>query len=140
MSNKTLELGLKQDFESVSKPSTKNQKPVPLTFRLTPDERKYLERKAGNRPLSAYIRETLLGDQCAKRRVQRKPKVNQKELAGVLASLGQSRMSSNLNQIAKAANSGSIDMTDDTQQQLEDAYKAIIAMRDALYIALGMRS
>lgn len=140
MSNHNLVLDVKSDFQTASPSPASDKKPTPFSLRLTVEERTYLERKAGNRPLSVYIREILLGDQCSKRRAQRKPKVNQKELAGVLAALGQSRMSANLNQIAKAANSGSIKVPEDTQQQLEDAYQAIIAMREALYIALGMRS
>ena len=40
----------------------------------------------------------------------------------------------------KAANTGTLDVSEEVEQQLQDAYAAIIAMREALFIALGLRS
>lgn len=139
MSNHSQANDVQKDFGNASLSST-DKTPSPFSLRLSAEERAYLEYKAGSRPLGAYIRETLLGDRCTKRRKQRKAIEDHKQLAVVLSALGQSRMSSNLNQIAKAANDGTLDMPEDTQQQLDEAYQAILAMREALFIALGMRT
>ncbi len=129
-------------FQQVSSgKTTRNQahKPSPFCLRLTQDERDYLEHQAGDQTLSAYIRGELLGEKVRKRRVLRKPKVNDKQVAAVLAMLGQSRMPSNLNQLAKHANMGTLDISQDVDRELQEACKAVLAMRDALLIALGQR-
>ena len=40
--------------------SRKRKRPAPFPLRLNPDERAWLERKAGSRPLGAYIRDKAL--------------------------------------------------------------------------------
>ena len=116
------------------------EKTYPFCLRLTKSERAYLEQKAGNRPLGRYIREQLLGDMQRKRRVLRKPKVDDQKLALLLAEIGQSRLSSNLNQLAKSANMGTIDVSDDVEAQLADACAAVMIMRDTLMMALGLKT
>lgn len=107
-------------------------------MRLTAEERAYLEQLAGNRSLSAYIRGRLLGDHAEKRRDLRKPKLEDQQFAALLAALGESRMSSNLNQLAKHANMGTLDASQDVEQQLQEACEAVLAMRDALIMALNL--
>ncbi len=113
--------------------------PAPFSIRLSGEERAYLERQAGNKPLGVYIRAVLLGERAAKRRVLRKPTVDRQQIATVLAALGDTRLSSNLNQLAKHANMGTLDVSRDIEQELEEAYQAVIAMRNALFMALGMK-
>lgn len=128
-------------LSSGSAQSIETQKrPSPFCIRLTPYERAYLEQLAGNRSLSAYMREELLGDMAEKRRELRNPKIEQEQYAALLAALGQSRLSSNLNQLAHAANVGTLDVSQDTEQQLQDAYVCILEMRKALFMALGLKS
>ena len=124
--------------KAAGKPSNA-KKARPFAVRLTDDERAYLKKKAGTRPLGTYIRECVLGDQGVKRKTYRQPKVNDKQLATVLAALGDSRLSSNVNQLARAVNTGTLDVTQDIEQQLEEAYEAILAMREALFMALGLK-
>lgn len=112
----------------------------PFSVRLSEEERKYLEQRAGNRPLGAYIRDQLLGEKAQKRRKLRKPTLEDGQYAALLAALGQSRLSSNLNQLAKHANTGTLDVSGDTEQQLQDACAAVLAMREALFVALRLRS
>jgi HAMP domain-containing protein len=61
----------------------------------------------------------------------RRPQVDRAELARVLAALG--RLGSNVNQLARAANTGEIPARD----ELADAAVATREMRDALMRALG---
>ena len=122
-----------------SKPTFSGRKTKPFAIRFTEEERTYLQEKAGSRPLGAYCRGVLLGDRAEQRKVLRKPKIDQEQYAALLAALGQSRLSSNLNQLAKSANMGTLDVSQSVEQQLEDAYKAVIAMRDALIKALEIK-
>ncbi len=120
-------------------PKPRRKTPPPFSLRLSDGERKYLNEQAGNQPLGAYIRSELLGDKAIKRRVLRKPQVNDQKLALVLSALGESRLSQNLNQLAKHANMGTLDVSDNVNQQLEDACLAVVSMREVLLVALGHR-
>ncbi|MFI0377866.1 MAG: hypothetical protein ACH253_17015 [Candidatus Thiodiazotropha sp.] len=90
--------------------------------------------------MGAYIRQRLRGDRAEKRRELRNPQIGQEQYAALLAALGQSRLSSNLNQLAKSANVGTLDVSQDIEQQLQDAYGAVLEMRKALFMALGLKS
>lgn len=129
-----------QDAAGAKKQSRRRAKAAaPFSLRLTAEERDRLDREAGVRPLGAYIRSRLLGDHADKRRIVRKPKIDEKQIALVLAELGRSRLSSNLNQLAKASNMGVLDVSQDTDRELQDACRAVLAMRDALISALGLK-
>jgi hypothetical protein len=108
----------------------------PFSIRLTQAERATLETRAGQQPLGSYIRRVLLGDTTQKRRAARKPDLDDRKVSALLAALGQSRLSSNLNQLAKSANLGTLEMDEDVRLQLQQACAAVVAMREALLIAL----
>lgn len=118
----------------------KKTKPAPFSLRLNIEERAFLEERAGAMPLGAYIRQELLGDRALKRRAARKPTLSDEHYAALLAALGQSRLSSNLNQLAHHANMGTLDTSPEVERQLQDAYAAVLAMRKALLTALNLRS
>lgn len=110
-----------------------NKRPTPFSLRLTRDERTMLDERAGGQPLGAYIRGQLLGEvNLTKRRAQRKPKVTDKNLALVMALLGEQRIASNLNQLARHANMGTLDCDDETLEQIQEACAAMIAVRHYL--------
>ena len=114
--------------------------PAPFSLRLSAEERALLEERAGNRPLGAYIREQLLGGHVQQRRRLRKPRVDDKQLALLLAELGRSRISANLNQLARAVNTGTLGLSEDVERELVEACSAVVAMRDALISALGLKA
>jgi hypothetical protein len=96
------------------------ENPTPFSLRLTFEERAALEKKAAGMALGAYIRERLLGEDAVPRRSRGKFPVKEHEALGrVLATLGQSRLSSNLNQLARAANTGSLPVSPDTEVALQ---------------------
>ena len=107
---------------------------------MSAEERAYLDELAGSRPLGSYIREKLLGERAETRRTLRKPKIQETQYAALLAALGESRLSSNLNQLAKHANMGTLDTGEDIEAQLQEAYMAILEMRKALFMALGLKA
>lgn len=111
----------------------------PFSIRLTDAERCLLLDRAGRVPLGTYIRDALLsGDAQAKRRRQTRPVKDHEALGRVLAALGQSRISSNLNQLAKAVNIGVLPVTPETEADLAEACAAVSAMRADLMRALGL--
>lgn len=131
-----------QAFSATAAPSSKQSKRrryiPPFSLRFTVEERKRLDELAGNQPLGAYIRDRLLGEQTGKRRKTRKPTPDTALLALLLSELGQSRLAANINQLAKAANMGTLDITPEIEQEIEQACREIQAMRALLITALGV--
>lgn len=118
--------------------TAKKKYPPPFSLRLTYEERARLEQEAGGKPLGAYIRERLLGDDVSPRKKSGgRPVQDQEALGRVLGALGQSRLSANLNQLAKAVNTGSLPVTPETEAELQEACREVATMRDDLMSALG---
>lgn len=112
----------------------------PFSLRLTFEERVELEKSAAGMPVGEYIRARLFDGSEAPRRTRGKfPVKDHKELAQVLGLLGQSRLSSNLNQLAKAANSGTLPVTPDVEAELKRACHEIREIREHLIKALGLK-
>lgn len=129
--------------KSFKNSSAKTNKPkmLPFSLRFTAEERAWLDRRTGGKSLAAYIRDQVLGDAVAPRKkALRRPNVDQKALAQALGALGQSRLSSNLNQIAKAANQGTFPVSPELATELSQACSDIAAMRSDLIAALGLKS
>lgn len=117
-----------------------NRQP-PFSLRLSFDERERLERQAGALSLSAYIKSLLFAEDAPTYRKRRRAaEADEKLLAEILACLGQSRLSNNLNQLAKAANLGTLFFDDDTKADIKRASDDIHAMREMLMAALGKSS
>lgn len=113
----------------------------PFCIRFTEQERKSLEQAAGDRALGAYIRWLIFKDELpAIRTRNKKPVKDHKQLSELIAVLGQSRIASNINQLAKAANSGSLPVNQDVLQSLEESIQAIRWMRETLIGALGLHA
>lgn len=116
----------------------KPQYAPPFSLRLSVEERERLDVLRGNIPLGQYIREELLGENAAPRkRRSRRPVKDHEALGRVLGALGASHLSSNLNQLARAVNSGSLPVTPETEESLSEAFAAVVAMREDLMRALG---
>lgn len=115
--------------------------PPPFSLRLTFEERAQLEKAANGIPLGAYIKAVLFSQDLKKvRRRGHQPVKDHAALARVLAALGQSRLASNLNQMAKAVHAGALPVNPDTEADLERACADIRTIRAALIEALGLES
>lgn len=113
---------------------------APFSLRLTFEERTRLRRAAGDLPIAAYIKSLLFADDAPVYRSRGKtPVKDHKALAEVLACLGASRIANNLNQLARAANSGSFYFDRETKAQINAACGDIQVMRQLLMSALGMQ-
>jgi len=111
----------------------------PFSMRLTAKERSFLDAHCGGRSWAAFIRERVFGEQASVRKAVRRPRIEDQTLATALAGLGQSRIASNLNQLAKSANIGTLPVSDYAEQQLLEACAAVLEMRKALILALGLK-
>ena len=112
----------------------------PFSLRLTPLERQKLEAMAGNVPLGAYIRTVLFGDDVEPRQARGiKPVEDHRALATVLGQLGKSRLANNVNQLARAVNTGSLPVTPETEADLQEACADIRRIRIDLMKALGLK-
>lgn len=133
----------KQDFAQSAAPKKTKAKatyPSPVTVRLKPDEREQLELAANDLSLSAYIRLCLFGDDVPVHRTRGKQPVKDYQALGqLLGVLGRSNLANNINQLTKAAHSGTLDMNEDVEAQLKEAALEIASMRLLLIKALGMR-
>jgi hypothetical protein len=142
-SDQSLAAQLQSAFHSAAsgpaRPKRRRKRPAPFSLRLSPEEQNDLKKLAQGEPLGTYIRYQLFGAQ-AVRRKYRRPTVDHQKLALVLAALGQSRLSQNINQLAKAANMGTLDCSPETEIELQTACAEIIALRQILIEALGLKS
>lgn len=118
---------------------TKAKKPTPFSLRLSVEERQLLEELAGTKPIGAYIRETLLKNPKPRKGRTSRPKEDNIILAQILAQLGTSRISNNLNQLARAANTGSLLVTDDVLKDLNEAIQNVSFIKEILIKTLGLR-
>ena len=111
----------------------------PFSLRLTFEERAKLERDAAGMALGAYIRSRLLDPETVAPRKRGKfPVKDHQALAQLLGLLGQSRLANNVNQLARAANTGSLAVTPDTEEALMSATADINLMRQLLIQALDI--
>ena len=134
---------LRADFgRATSNPECRPRRPrrsaSPVTLRLTVEERARLEELAAGMTLSAYVRAQLFESEVKRR--ARRPKgviADKAAAAEALARLGQSRIASNLNQLAHHANIGILIVGDAEKAQIAEANAHLKAIRGALMVALG---
>lgn len=108
-------------------------------MRLTKAQRQKLTEDAGMMTVGQYVRSRLFDNPTPlKRAYRRRPLQDEKALSQVLGALGKSRLSSNLNQLAKAVHSGSLPVTPETEQAILDAVKEVKDMSVLLVQALGL--
>lgn len=141
-------MSVRETFAAVAGPDspkkvtrrTRKARPAPFSIRLTAKERERLAGDAGDLPLGRYIKEKVLGAAPSRRRSSGLAIHDRRSLARALALLGASRMSSNLNQLAHAANIGTLPITPETEADLRDALRHIREVRAVLMTALGLKA
>lgn len=112
---------------------------TPFSLRLTFEERAQLEKDAAGMSLGAYIRSRLFDSETRNRTTRGKhPVKDHQELGKLLGELGKSRIANNINQLAKAANSGSLEVSPDTEKAIKLSCKDIRWIRVSLINALGL--
>jgi hypothetical protein len=109
----------------------------PISIRLTPEERGRLEAWAGRRSLSDYVRARLFNDEVRGRRIHI-PKNDARDVAQVLAKLGQSELAASLRELREAARNGALPVTPETEHSIRAACEAVDQLRLKLIRALGL--
>ena len=136
---------IRADFRNSANPNgqkpKRGRKSTPrITLRLTEDENNDLRERAGDLSVSSYVRECLFAkDATRRKRRSYRPVADQQALAQILSKLGQSRMASNLNQIAYHANAGSLIVDEVTLDEINEAAATIAWIRVTLIEALGLK-
>ncbi|MEE9454627.1 MAG: hypothetical protein V3V13_09625 [Paracoccaceae bacterium] len=128
----------RHNFNKIAKGGRKARE-APFSLRLTFEERAKLEAAANGVPLGAYIKAVLFdGDLSKVRRRNTNPVQDHESLARVLAALGGSRLSNNLNQLARGVNTGTLPVHPEIEAELREACAEIAKMRSDLISALGL--
>ncbi len=112
----------------------------PFSMRFTHEEREWLDCAAAGMPLGTFLR-SLIFDEALLSKRRKSPKIPVKDhqvLARLQGELGQSRIANNLNQLAKSANSGSLEVSPDTEKAIQNACSDVRWMRHVLMEALGV--
>ena len=122
-----------------TKSTTKPSYPAPFSLRLTDQERLALKEMAGEQPIGQFIKDALFDKSIRPPKRNRHAPADQKLIAKLLAALGSSRIASNINQLAKAANSGSLPVNVEVIDSLNEAVEAIRWMRNTLIEAMGIK-
>lgn len=117
---------------------------TPISLRLTAEERRLLVQDAAGGSLSSHIRRRLFAeganssaDRDGNERLS--PITRQRQIARVLAELGNSQLAASMQAIAEAARIGALELTAETQSEIRAALTMIREMRVALLRALGLR-
>ncbi|MCY7297419.1 hypothetical protein [Alteromonas sp. a30] len=118
----------------------KDTKSKTVLFRLSQSDHERLLQAAGDLTLSAYLRSTLLEGEIKKIRTNKRPLKDQEQLSLALGKLMQSRLSPNINQIAKAVNCGMVIMPDEAIDTLNSAQSELTEIRNLLLSALGKKA
>ena len=134
---------LDHNFNKISKGSAESDAgnakyPPPFSIRFTFEERARLDADRGANALSTHIRELLFGDDVTPRKRPGNSPVGDAEALGRV--LGASRLSANLNQLAKAVNTGSLPVSPEVEAELIEACQEIQELRADLLRALGKMS
>lgn len=117
------------------------RRPAPFSLRLSEAERARLVDEAKGAPLGAYIKAKLLGSALPVRTRRSGLAVQDRQaLAQALAALGASRLSSNINQLAKLANIGALPVTPELEAEFASALVDIHEIRRLLVSALGLKA
>lgn len=93
----------------------------PLCVRVSAHECARLQKAAGDRSVSDYVRDRLFDDGA-----RSSPSLSKQDLARILALLGQSDFAPSLREIAKAAKTGVMPLSEETEALEHEACEAIL--------------
>lgn len=123
----------------------KKQKTVPLSIRVTSEEKARLEAMAGAQALSAYVRQRLLGEDAAAARPKRyrkkpqAPGIDHVEVARLLGMFGRSELATSILALNLAIESGEWTPSPEIEDRIARACAQIHEIRLVLIHALGVK-
>lgn len=120
----------KKDFNKA------NKHPPPFSIRFSWSQRAELDQLAQGQSWGRYIKDVIF----VQKRRPRSSQLDHQILAKLLGALGKSRISANINQLAKAANSGSLPVNEEVKKSLMNAVQAIEWMKITLIEGMGLKA
>lgn len=117
-----------------ARPRRGKQRAAPLSVRLSDAERSFLSVRAGQQPLSTYVKSVLFGSEG---RTAYRPDMDRQAVAQVLAMLGKSGLADSLARIARQAEAGTLYCDASLHAQIGSACLDVAALRALLMRALG---
>ncbi|WP_299970566.1 hypothetical protein [uncultured Roseobacter sp.] len=127
-------------FEGAGRQLAKPRKKrlAPLSLRLNAEERAALEEAAAGVSLNRYVKSQIFkGGQKPKPSAKALPVRDHAALAQVLGMLGAMEAASSLRELAKAAQTGALPVTPETEEELVNACAAVLAIKAEVMRALG---
>ncbi len=121
-------------FNEIAAGKIKSKREAPFSLRLSFAEKAALSDLAGDMPPGAVIKAVLKDAIQNKKKVA--PTADPQALGRALGALRKSRLSQNVNQLAKAVNMGALPVTPETEAELRQACADIAVMREELMRAL----
>lgn len=114
--------------------------PSPLSIRWTWEEKNDLVARAGDVPVSAYVKSVLFSDAAKPTRLSpRNPLLDHQLLGQILAQLGRNAFAPDLAALAEAVRSGSLPLDEITTKQIDQSVSDIARLRRTIMEALGRR-
>ncbi|MEL6464965.1 MAG: hypothetical protein AAFQ58_08350 [Pseudomonadota bacterium] len=127
------------NLATTSKQKARKKLP-PFSLRLSKEERQKLEQAAAGLPIGSFIKAKVFDGECKPRRTRgQAPVKDHAALARALGLLGNLRLASNLNQLAKAVNMGALPVSPEVEEELMATCAAVLAIRSELMRALGYK-
>ena len=124
-----------------AEPNERQERPIYVSLRVTPEEKARLARDAAGMSLSAYVRDRLFGEAARPRKTRGKfPVKDHEALARVLRALGRSNLAQEFDALSWAADGGSVHLDPESARALHQACADIAAMRRDLITALGLKA
>lgn len=117
--------------------NAENEYSVFFSLRMTPVQKRRLGADAGSMTVGEYVRSCLFENPTPQKRVFRRPVQDEQALTQLLGALGKGRLSSNLNQLAKAVHSGSLPLNQETEKAILTACADVAEIRALVIKALG---
>ena len=122
-------------------PNERQDRPVYVSLRVSPEEKARLKCDAAGMSISAYVRERLFGDAARPRKTRgRFPVKDHEALARVLRALGRSNLAQDFDALSWAVRDGSLQLDDDSKRAFARACADVSAMHRELIAALGLKA
>ena len=119
----------------------RQERPVYVSLRVTPEEKARLVHDAAGMSISAYVRDRLFGESARPRKTRGKfPVKDHRALARVLRALGGSNLAQDFDALSWAVEDGSANLDPESTRVLRQACADIAAMRRELIKALGLKA
>lgn len=110
-----------------------------ITIRFTPEEYTRLEAMAGDKALSSFVRECVLGKAAKRKAPSCKYSLERQQAAQILALLGQDTRVAAFKISASAVEDGIVEADQQTLQDIQTCRDLLLEVRDRLIAAQGMK-